>query len=145
LNSEGFLRRTLALAQESVRDGNHPFGALLVVDGEILLESKNTVTTESDVTRHAELNLVSRAGKIPLEVLRRATLYSSTEPCGMCAGAIYWAGIRHVVFACSAVDLAQIAGGGIGTEFTRLAGPFLGEEAQTIHRNFWTVKSLDSG
>ena len=106
-----FILRAIELAEQAVQHGNHPFGALLVHKGKILLEAENTVHTEKDVTRHAELNLVSKASRtISPEILKECTLYTSTEPCAMCSGAIYWSGIRKVVYATSAKTLAQVAG-----------------------------------
>ena len=80
--------------------GNHPFGAVLAdADGTVVLSAQNTVVTDSDVTGHAESNLVRLASTTLGRDLRGYALYTSTEPCAMCAGAIYWAGISKVVFA----------------------------------------------
>ena len=106
-----WLKRALELSQMAVDKGNHPFGALLVVDNKLVLEAKNTVNTAHDATRHAEMNLASLACQQLDEVERNnAILYTSTEPCAMCAGAIYWSGIKQVVYACSGQDLNDIAG-----------------------------------
>lgn len=68
-------------------------------EGEILITGSNAVVTESDPTRHAELCLVSAACRtLPREVVQKAILYTSTEPCGMCAGSIVWAGISTVIY-----------------------------------------------
>ena len=98
---ERHLLRTIELAASARAAGNHPFGSLIVdASGKSVLEAENTVVTGRDVTGHAELNVV-RAASIELgdAVLQGATLYTSTEPCAMCAGAIYWAGITRVVYA----------------------------------------------
>ncbi len=106
-----FIYRAIELASQALDKGEAPFGAVLVHDGKILLESECTTEAESDPTRHAELNLVSHACRqMPREQLSECTLYSSTEPCPMCAGAIYWAGIPKVVYGCSMEALDQIAG-----------------------------------
>ncbi|HEX2621338.1 MAG TPA: hypothetical protein VHL11_14365, partial [Phototrophicaceae bacterium] len=55
---EPLIRECYRLAAQAVEHGNHPFGALLVLDGEIVLTSENTVNTANDPTGHAELNLV---------------------------------------------------------------------------------------
>lgn len=98
-----YLRRAITLAAQARDKGNHAFGALLVgPNGHIILEAENTVITESDCTGHAETNLVRQAsGRFSPEYLRQCTLYTSTEPCAMCAGAIFWSGIPRVVFALS--------------------------------------------
>ena len=94
LDDEIFISKTYQLAKNTQAKGNHPFGALLAVDGKIILTAEHTVITDSDATRHAELNLVSKATQaLDSETLERSTLYTSTEPCAMCAGAIFWAGI----------------------------------------------------
>ena len=81
----------IAMAQSSVTKGNHPFGAVLVLDGEIVCTAENTVHSDNDATCHAESNLCSIANKqLSVEQRKQATLYTSTEPCPMCSGAIYW-------------------------------------------------------
>jgi tRNA(Arg) A34 adenosine deaminase TadA len=106
------LRRALLVAAQAREHGNHPFGATLVDEhGQVLLEAENTVVTERDVTGHAETNLVRLASRqLSPEQLARCTLYTSTEPCAMCAGAIHWSGIRRVVFALSEADLYGLVG-----------------------------------
>jgi tRNA(Arg) A34 adenosine deaminase TadA len=94
------LRTAIAVARRAREKGNHPFGAILVdADGAVLLEAENTVNTEHDCTGHAETNLVRMAcRRFDRDVLERCTLYTSTEPCAMCAGAIHWSGIGRVVY-----------------------------------------------
>ena len=116
-----YIHRVIELAGQALEQGNYPFGALLACDGKILLEAENTCQSENDPTRHAELNLVSCACRqLPEEVLRQSTLYSSTEPCAMCTGAIYWAGIPKVVYACSMATFQQIAGLNIDLECQKI-------------------------
>jgi len=72
----------------------------------------NTVVTDSDATGHAETNLVRLATKnYSLEQLRTFTLYTSCEPCAMCSGALYWAGVHRLVYAASQQDIADSMGG----------------------------------
>jgi tRNA(Arg) A34 adenosine deaminase TadA len=154
LNHETYLRRAIELARKARDDGNHPFGALLVDQaGEVLLEAQNTVTTERDVTGHAETNLVRNASKrFDKKVLEHATLYTSTEPCAMCSGAIYWSGIARVVFALSEVSLLELTGSNDenptmhlpcrevlsrGQRPTEVFGPMLEDEAKSVHEGFW--------
>jgi tRNA(Arg) A34 adenosine deaminase TadA len=143
-----FLERAIQLAQLAVSHGNHPFGALLVVKDKIVLEAENTVFTDHDVTRHAELNLVSRAAReLSPADLKEAILYTSTEPCAMCSGAIFWSGIRNVVYACSAERLEEIANGKFmipcrevfarAEEKVHVEGPLLEELAVQAHLKFW--------
>ncbi|MBN1267013.1 MAG: nucleoside deaminase [Anaerolineales bacterium] len=147
---EVFIRQAIRLAEEAAAAGDHPFGALLVLDGEILLTARNTVITGKDATQHAEQNLVSKAcQEFGRRVLSRSTLYASLEPCPMCAGAIYWAGIPRVVYGAPGHLLARPE---IASPFhipireiyahahgfvPEVIGPVLGEEASRIHLAFW--------
>jgi len=146
---ERLLRLTFALARDARKNGNHPFGALLVLDGAIVLRAENQVVSESDPTRHAELALVSQAGReLSRAELEWATLYASTEPCAMCASAIYWSGIGSVVYGCPAEDLARLAQEshvfpcreilGRGDRAIAVIGPLLREEALAVHDGFWS-------
>ena len=144
----------IALARRSRENGNHPFGALLVdAEGDVILEAENTVLTENDCTNHAELNLVGAASRRFDETsLRGCTLFTSTEPCAMCAGAIYWSGIGRVVFALSSEGLSQLVDDGDGDSELALpcrevfgrggrrvevSGPHLVQEASVVHEGFW--------
>jgi tRNA(Arg) A34 adenosine deaminase TadA len=92
-SEEGYIREAIALAVSAQAHGNHPFGALLVSNctGEIILRAENTVTTARDPTCHTEMNLCRAAWKaLSEEDIHNATLYTSTEPCPMCCGAIFW-------------------------------------------------------
>jgi tRNA(Arg) A34 adenosine deaminase TadA len=148
------LRRALALAQAARAGGNHPFGALLADElGVTLLEAGNTVVTGRDCTGHAELNLVRLASaRLDRATLLRCTLYTSTEPCAMCAGAIFWSGIGRVVFGLSEERLLELAGGGSEESFlflpcrevfarghrpVEVVGPLLEDEAAKVHEGFW--------
>ena len=95
-----FMLAAINLACTARKNGNHPFGALIINPrGETILTAENTVITQQDVTAHAELNLIRVASKkYSADVLKTFTLYTSTEPCPMCAGAIVWSNIRNVVY-----------------------------------------------
>jgi tRNA(Arg) A34 adenosine deaminase TadA len=106
---EAFIRQAIELSLSAVEHGNHPFGACLVSeDGQVLLTAENTVRVpNTDVTRHAELNLISMATqKFSQDILKKCTLYTSCEPCLMCTGAFRWSGIRQLVYALSSETLA---------------------------------------
>ena len=151
-NNLRFLQITFDLARQAREKGNHPFGALLAnPDGEVLLTAENTVVTDKDITGHAETNLVRKAAKLyETEFLANCTLYTSTEPCPMCSGAIFWSNIRRVVFGLSQEGLYAITGGGEdelilpcrevfahGNKSIKVIGPLLEEEAKTVHLAFW--------
>ena len=144
-----FAAQAIELAREARAAGNHPFGALLVLDGRVVLEARNTVATDSDPTAHAETNLVAAAiQKLSPDQLRRSVLYTSCEPCAMCAGKMYWAGIRSVVFALSSEELAAMAGRDFlipcrelfdrAMEPVHVMGPLPLDAAREVHRDFWT-------
>jgi tRNA(Arg) A34 adenosine deaminase TadA len=150
---ERFLREAIDLARHARASGNHPFGAVLVVDDAVALKAQNTVHTDSDPTAHAETNLVSDAiRRLPREAIARSVLYTSCEPCAMCAGKIYWAGIRSVVFALSSHQLAALAGGDFlvpcaelfnrAAQPVAVAGPFLLEEARAVHVGYWSPEPV---
>jgi tRNA(Arg) A34 adenosine deaminase TadA len=106
------LREAILIAQKAVEHGNHPFGAILVDENDrVVLRAENDVNTSKDATGHAETNLVKLASRqFSAEKLAKCTLYTSTEPCPMCAGAIHWSHIGRVVYALSEDDLYAITG-----------------------------------
>ena len=160
-----YLRRAIALADAAVARGDHPFGAIVVArfaDDEetIVIESMNSVNTKSDPSAHAELNAIRqlgeyvRANKLRLDDAKRGgkrvefTLFTSTECCVMCAGAIYWSFlIDRVVYACPESGLAKHAGDDFlcpcretfarGKRPIRVDGPFLQDEAERAHAEYW--------
>jgi tRNA(Arg) A34 adenosine deaminase TadA len=155
LSDDTHLRRAIALARSARERGNHPFGALLVDGaGEVALEAENTVTADRDVTAHAELNLMRLASaRFDSDFLERCTLYTSTEPCPMCAGAIYWSNIRRVVFGLSQEEINRLSRGRLdsfqlgipcreifesGDHAVEVIGPSLTAEARAVHDGFWT-------
>jgi tRNA(Arg) A34 adenosine deaminase TadA len=151
---EGFLRRAFTMARRSVEHGNMPFGAILVDDnGTVVLEAENTAVTE-DPTGHAEMNLMREAGRrFEPDYLAGCTLYTSCEPCAMCAGSVYWVGVRRVVYGLDIPSLDAIVGSNpsnltphlraepvlSGGKFAiALEGPALLEEASAVHRGYWS-------
>jgi guanine deaminase len=103
-----FMQRAIALALENVRAGGGPFGAIVVKDGKVLAEAANCVTLTNDPTAHAEMMAIREACKnLGKFHLTGCEMYSSCEPCPMCLGAIYWAGLDRVYFASTAADAAK--------------------------------------
>ncbi len=104
-----FLQQAIDLAVESVRSGQGgPYGAVIVRGDELIAASGNKVTTNIDPTAHAEIMAIRLACiKLNSFQLQGCTLYSSCEPCPMCLGAIYWARLERVYFACSRHDAAS--------------------------------------
>lgn len=111
-NDNDLLKAAITAAWQAREHGNHPFGAVLADEnGQIVLKAENTVNSGRDITGHAETNLVRLASQnYSTEQLAKFSLYSSTEPCAMCSGAIHWSGIGRVVYALSETGLYQIIG-----------------------------------
>lgn len=150
-----YIRQTYELARRTMEQGNHPFGALFVHRGEVVLTAKNSVKTLSDPTRHAELNLIQLAAQQLAPVAwSELILYTSTEPCAMCAGAIYWSGCQMVVFGTSAATAFAIANPDDPTDFAvpsqyvfkqgsrpiTLIGPVADEEGAALHAEYWRTQ-----
>jgi tRNA(Arg) A34 adenosine deaminase TadA len=151
-----FLRQAIELAAAARAHGAHPFGALIVDEhGQILVTARNNaVRPKGEPTQHAERLACTKAAKLfSDQVLAKSTLYTSTEPCAMCAGAIYWTGIGRVVYALSEKGLFQFTGSNAenptldlpcrevfarGQRPTQVLGPFIEEEAAQVHQGFWT-------
>ena len=144
------LTRAIQVAWNAREHGNHPFGASLADEnGNLVLEAENTVLTEKDLVGHAETNLVRVvARKFSREELGRCTLYASTEPCPMCAGAIYWSGIGRVVYGTSAQYLHQLTDNPSALKLVScreilkardvpVIGPSLEAEANQVHEGYW--------
>jgi len=148
------LEHAIRLASIARDRGDQPFGAILVTPDGGIVEGLNSVETDGDPTGHAESNLVRAAvTTLPRDVVAASTLYTSTEPCAMCAGAIYWAGIPRVVFALGEDELIRIvrvhnsaptlslpsrevfARGG---RETTVIGPVALPGAAGVHEGFWT-------
>jgi tRNA(Arg) A34 adenosine deaminase TadA len=151
---EHFLRRAFDVARRAMSNGNHPFGAVLVDDkGKVLIESENSYMPAKDGTAHAERLLASKACRmLPADVRAKATLYSSAEPCAMCAGAMYWAGIGRLVYGLSEHRLRAVTGNhpenptldlpcrtvfASGQRPTEVVGPLLEDEAEAVHEGAW--------
>ena len=148
------LEHAIRLAAAARSRGDHPFGAIVVAPDGTIIEGLNSVVTRSDPTGHAETNVVrSAAAALDAELLARATLFTSTEPCAMCSGAIYWAGIPRLVYSLGEDELRRILAAQEGVPtlalpcreiFARggrsvdVVGPVALPEAAAVHAGFWT-------
>ena len=149
------LRRTFVLADEARQGGSAPYGALVAdADGKVIVERGNTTAQgDGDPTQHAELVASAGAWRVlGTDEMNQATLYASTEPCVMCAGAAYWTGIGRVVYGMSNRRLFEFTGD--DPEHTSFAlpcrdillngqrpitviGPVLEAEAAQAHEGYW--------
>jgi tRNA(Arg) A34 adenosine deaminase TadA len=102
LNSEDrkFLKLAIETASDNIKDQGGPFGAVIVSNGEIISRAGNRVVAGHDPTAHAEVQAIRMAATaLGTHDLSGCVIYSSCEPCPMCLGAIYWSGIRRLVYA----------------------------------------------
>lgn len=150
------LREAIALSAQSRAQGRHPFGALVAdASSQVVTRAINdSLPPHGDPTRHAELVAVAQAARLlGPDALAGCTLYSSAEPCCMCAGAIYWGGIGRVVYALSERRLLALTGDhpenptfslpcrtvfACGQREVEVIGPALEDEAAVAHDGFWT-------
>jgi len=149
-----FLRHSFDVARRALTHGNHPFGAILVDrNRNVLIETENGYMPAHDGTAHAERLLATQAcTTLSADILKGATLYSSAEPCAMCAGAIYWAGIGRLVYGLSEHRLRAVTGDHpenptldlpcrdvfkSGQRATEVLGPLLEDEAEALHEGVW--------
>ena len=154
------LRRTIALSEQSRARGRHPFAALVADEhGNVISEAgNNSMPPEGDPTQHAELVAAAKAARLRTpQQLARATLYTSAEPCCMCAGAVYWTGIGRVVYALSEHALLGLTGDhpenptfslpcrevfARGQKPMQVWGPVteVEDEIAALHRRFWRTR-----
>ena len=129
--AEGFLRRAIELAAAARQAGNPPFGSLLAgPDGTVLAEEQNSTITDGDISFHPELKLaVWAARELSPEQAAGTTMYTSCEPCGMCAGVLARSGLGRVVYALSGEQLGGLRSTG-GFPAVPLEGPALYDEAR---------------
>ena len=152
-DEEGVLL-AIGVARRARDAGNHPFGAVLAgPDGAVLMEAGNSHGVAGDRTGHAERMLMTEASLVySAEFLAGCTLFASAEPCAMCAGAAYWAGVGRVAYGLSERALKALIGPhpenltmdlpcrtvlGAGQRAVVVVGPLLEAEARAVHEGFW--------
>jgi len=158
-NHEFYLERCIEISKASRAHGNTPFGALLVdAEGNIIMEQENIEITEKICTGHAEATLAARAShEYSRDFLWNCTLYTTAEPCAMCAGAIYWANIGRVVYGMTEKRLLELTGSdeqnptfslpcrevfARGQKDIQVVGPIpaVEQEAAKVHEGYWNRK-----
>lgn len=155
-----WLRQSFVWANAARIRGNRPFGAIIVAgDGRILAEAFSNTQETGDSTGHAEMNAVRQIGtaRLPADVIAGATLYSSAEPCAMCASAICSAGLRRVIYGLDWQRLQHIRPDlrpihlschdifACATEPVECAGPCLVDEALAVYEDSWLSAAENSG
>lgn len=154
IDHEALMRRAIEESQKARDQGNHPFASILAgPDGEVLMVQHNAFMPDHDMTGHAERVLMTRASTTyPYDFLKECTIYTSAEPCAMCAGAIYWTGLKRCVYGMTEKQLKEITGNHpenptldlpceivfeAGQRKVEVIGPLLVEEAAKVHEGFW--------
>ena len=152
---EAALLRANVVARRAMAMGRHPFGALLLApDGETVLAEQGNI----DTVNHAESTLArTAAANYPGAYLAQCTLVTTFEPCAMCAGTIYWAGIGHVVYGAEETALLALTGDhpenptlslpcrdvfARGQRPVQVTGPVeaVADEMVATHRGFWDTR-----
>lgn len=145
-DDERWIRRAIELAGEAADRGDGPYGALVVRGGEVLAEAGNTVATDGLSTRHAEVNAIEAGQRREgARDLSGCTLVTSAEPCPMCAGAAYWAGVDRIVYGASVPRIRAEGRRGssqldarcaelVGRRGVEVVGPVCEDEAIALHR-----------
>jgi len=148
LDHEQFIDRACELARTAGDRGDGPYGSLLVVDGEIVMEETNRERTDEDLALHPELTLARRAPpELGRESTSEAVMYTSTEPCPMCSTGMAYAGLDAVVYSVSGERASELRGGGTGgipcdEVFDRLGadisviGPVAQATGEAVHERY---------
>ena len=151
---QSLLRLAIEESRQARAAGHHPFAAILVdAAGKVLMTQHNAYLPDRDMTGHAERVLMTRAStSFPPSLLKDCTIYTSAEPCAMCAGAIYWTGLKRVVYGLSEKRLKSITGNHpenptldlpchevfkAGQRQVEVIGPLLEDEAAEVHKGVW--------
>ncbi len=105
MNSEDFMR----LALEEAKKGDAPYGAVIVKDNQVVALAHNTVKRDSDPSAHAEINVIRNlTAQLQNPSLEGYTIYTTGEPCPMCATACVWTGISEIIYGASIEDLVSV-------------------------------------
>lgn len=105
MTPEDFMR----LALEEAKQGDSPYGAVIVKDNEVVAKGYNTVKRDCDPSAHAEMNVIrSLTAKLKNPSLEGYTIYATGEPCPMCATVCIWAGISEIIIGASIKDLISV-------------------------------------
>ena len=97
MTTDSFLAAAIAEAEQGLREGGIPIGAVLVSGGKILGRGHNRRVQKGSPVLHGEMDALESAGRLPAAVYREATLYTTLSPCAMCSGAILLYGIPRVI------------------------------------------------
>ncbi len=108
MNHEYYMK----IAIEEAKKGDMPYGAVLVKDDKVVMKGYNTAQRDNDVSAHGEINVLRQftkeTGNYDLDALKGYTLYTTCEPCAMCAAACVWVGLSEIVYGASVEQLLNM-------------------------------------
>jgi tRNA(Arg) A34 adenosine deaminase TadA len=141
---DSHMRKAFELAREAADRGDRPFGSVLVRDDTVVMADSNRVLTENDIRRHPELHLAHRACReFDPDTRAETVMYTSTEPCPMCAGGMATAGFGRVVYSVGSDEIAEFTGSKTSVRSAEIlagvsdvVGPVLNDEGRQIHEEF---------
>lgn len=144
-----FMRMALAEARKAARADEVPVGAVLAREGRVIARDRNRMRRLKDPTAHAEMGVLRAAARrLKSERLEGTILYTTLEPCPMCAGALVWARVSRVVY--GAADPKAGAGGSLFNVLNHpglnhripVDGGGLAGESRRLLRRFFQKKRL---
>ena len=136
-----FMKKALEEAEAAASKGEIPVGAVVVVNDRIIGRGHNLTQQLNDVTAHAEMQAITAAADfLGGKYLRDCKMYVSLEPCQMCAGAIYWSQLSHLIYAAEDPDRGYRAMGGKLHPKTKVQSGLLSDEAAEIMRTFFRAR-----
>jgi tRNA(Arg) A34 adenosine deaminase TadA len=138
------MRETFELAREAATRGDKPFGSVLVHDDTVIMADSNREISETDIRRHPELHLAYRAcRKYDPDERAAMVMYTSTEPCPMCAGGMVTAGFGRVIYSVRSDEIVEFTGTEPSVRSAKIlngvsdvVGPILNDEGRQIHQEF---------
>jgi tRNA(Arg) A34 adenosine deaminase TadA len=143
---ESHMREAIVLARDAMERGDRPYGSVLVRDDSVVMAESNRVYTADDIRRHPELHLAYRACReLDAAARAEAVMYTSTEPCPMCAGGMTDAGFARVVYSVGSDELTafretdtdpSVRSSTILDGVSEVVGPVLNDEGRQVHREF---------
>ena len=140
-NDSFFMKQALNEANEALKKGEVPIGAVIVCDNQIIARGHNLTETLNDVTAHAEMQAITAAANfLGGKYLINCTLYVTLEPCQMCGGALFWSQISKIVYGAKDKDRGCI---NLKTKLhpkTKIIGGILEKESSNIIKRFFIEK-----
>ncbi|WP_231188684.1 nucleoside deaminase [Haladaptatus sp. DYF46] len=141
---DSHMRQAFDAAREAADRGDRPFGSVLVRNDKVTMVDSNHVLTKNDIRRHPELHLAYRAcQELTQESRAETVMYTSTEPCPMCAGGMVTAGFGQVIYSVSSNEMVEFTGTKpsvrsreILNGISNVVGPILNDEGRQIHDEF---------